>query len=67
MLDCNDLTFIMLLTRVQGDRASIIYSCHKPTAQRTIFTTTLESNSSKLVKEIDVKLQLQRETGESKL
>jgi hypothetical protein len=35
--------------------------------QRTIFTTALESNSSKLVKEIDVKLQLQRETGESKL
>jgi hypothetical protein len=44
-----------------------MYSCHNPITQRTIFTTTLESNSSKLVKEIDVKLQLQRDTGESEL
>ena len=67
MLSCNNNTFTMLFTRVQGDRDFVMYCCHKPTIQRTICTTTQESHSSKLVKEIEVKLQLQRDAGESKL
>ena len=66
MLGCNNHTFIMLLTECRKT-GPLMYSCHKPITQRTIFITALESNSSKLVKEIDVKLQLQRETGVSKL
>lgn len=52
---------------MQGDRDSVIYSCHKPITQRTIYTTTQQSGSSKLAKGIDGRRQLLlRETGESK-